>query len=105
MIYAVKPPKNKFKWYRSFVIFPRRTIDHYRVFLSTVWKRQNKSLTEGIFWTHGREYTVNLPLEEAITFRDTEKPKPLSCIVCENNQYPLCPDCKKAIMAFRSICD
>jgi len=100
---AVKPKKNPYKWYRTFVFFPHRTIDGYKVVLGRVWKRQNKNLTGGLFTNHGREYTVTIPLEDGMKMpRDNRL---FTCIVCDDKQYPLCYDCQKAILAFRAICD
>jgi len=107
MKFAVKPKKNYYKWYRTFVVFPHRTIDGYRVFLGGVWTRKNRNLTGNIFEDHGREYAVTIPLEDGMKMPgdNWNVSKLHACIVCDEKQYPLCFDCKKAILAFRAICD
>ncbi len=87
-------------------MFPHRTIDGYKVVLGRVWKRHNKNLVGGMFNSYGREYTVNIPLDEGMKMPgDTGLSRKLYvCIVCDEKQYPLCFDCKKAILAFKAIC-
>lgn len=94
------------KWHETFLWVPRKLEDtHEWAWLTHVWIRWEweHSYTDGGFWTAHRAKTLP-PLHPAPADKGVKLVA--TCIVCkEEEDWPMCTGCRKAILAFKAVCD